>query len=79
LDIKFLLNINATAVIENYVYNISACMFVAKQMEGMLDGLQGQEQKNLKIEIAGLKRDLIGKYRGEDARPDATPQKAPKH
>jgi hypothetical protein len=37
----------------------------------------GQTQKDKK-EIAGLKRDLIGKYRG-DAKPDATPQKAPNH
>jgi hypothetical protein len=59
-------------------WELSGLIRQIKQMEGMLDELQGQAQKDLEIEIAGLKRDLIGKYRG-DAKPDATPQKAPKH
>jgi hypothetical protein len=59
-------------------WELSGLISQIKQMEGMLDELQGQEQKDMEIKIAGLKRDLIGKYRG-DAKPDATPQKAPKH
>ncbi|MDR0768787.1 MAG: hypothetical protein LBE71_02625 [Dysgonamonadaceae bacterium] len=45
-------------------WELSGVISEIAAMEKELKELQGQEQKNLEIDIAGLKRDLIKRYRG---------------